>query len=569
MIKRKNLFIAVFFLIIGGGCLSSSTRPVLLTAIPVIAPTLSLPHPTVPATPTPRPTEPMPTETATTAPQPLSVQQPFSITLPVAQSEVAVNGLLYLPQDYGRDAQRQWPLIVFLHGAGERGDDPDSLASIGLPQILQERSDLPFVTVSPQLPPGEVWTDKGEMINALVDWLESEYAIDPQRIYLTGFSLGGFGTWALGLNSPDRFAALVPVAGGWELGSDAVPPNICALAAKPIWVFHGAQDETVKPAQSEVLVNALRACGGDVRYTLLPGATHAASGVLPYRDSELYDWLLQQALPEEIPVTATPYAAIDAGAPIGSVTPEISSTPLPGDGSLQPIGQHAYTIDLDVVNAKGITRTATISYLLYLPGGYRQDLAHQWPVVLYLHGSDVWGDQPEELIASGLPKVLASKPDFPAIVLAPQAPEDVVWWGAELDLVSALLDHVQATYPVDPKRIYLTGPSMGGFGAWAMALRSPQRFAAVVPIAGGWDSAHDIVPRNICAIKDVPIWVFHGAQDDIVLPKKSELMINALKQQCGVAVRYTLYPDANHRESFRLAYDDPELYAWLFEQHLP
>ena len=184
-----------------------------------------------------------------------------------------------------------------MHGSGERGYDPQRLTSIGLPQILQSRSDLPFVVVSPQLPPGEEWNDKGDELNALIDWIETQYAIDPQRIYLTGFSLGGFGTWALGLNSPDRFAALVPVAGGWEFGSDAVPPNICDLASKPIWVFHGAQDEIVKPAQSEVLVEALRACGSDVRYTLLPKATHAASGVLPYRDSELYDWLLQQTLP--------------------------------------------------------------------------------------------------------------------------------------------------------------------------------------------------------------------------------------------------------------------------------
>ncbi len=256
------------------------------------------------------------------------------------------------------------------------------------------------------------------------------------------------------------------------------------------------------------------------------------------------------------------------GSPIESATPEIVNTPLPGDGSLQPIGQHAYTIDLDVVNAKGLTRTATISYLLYLPDGYGQDPQQQWPIVLYLHGSDVWGNNPEDLIASGLPRLLTSTLDFPAIVLSPQAPEDVVWWGAELDLVRALLDHVQANYAVDPKRVYLTGPSMGGFGAWAMAVEQPQRFAAVVPIAGGWNSENDSVPRNICAIKDVPIWVFHGEQDEIVLPKKAQLMVNALKK-CGVDVRFTLYPDADHRESFKRAYDDPELYTWLFEQHLP
>jgi len=548
------VLLIVASLIMIGGCTANPPTLIAPAIIPTAAPTLA-PR----ATPTARPAA---TPLATATSQPPSAQHPFSITLPIGQSNIDVQGLLYLPQDYGRDAQRQWPLIVFLHGSGERGFDSQRLASIGLPQILQDRSDLPFVVVSPQLPPGDGWNDKGEMINALVDWVETEYAIDPQRIYLTGFSLGGFGTWALGLNAADRFAALVPVAGGWEFGSDAVPSNICDLAAKPIWVFHGAQDETVKPAQSEVLVEALRACGNDVRYTLLPKATHAASGVLPYRDSELYDWLLQQALPDE------PSVPPSAGSPIESATPEVISTPLPGDDSLQPIGQHAYSIDLDIVNAKGLTRTATISYLLYLPGGYGQDPQQSWPIVLYLHGSDVWGNNPEDLTTSGLPRLLTSTLDFPAIVLSPQAPEDQVWWGARLDEVSAVLDHVQATYAVDPKRVYLTGPSMGGFGAWAMVVRQPQRFAAVVPVAGGWDSERDIVPRNICSIKAVPIWVFHGAQDDIVLPKKAQLMVNALKK-CGVDVRFTLYPDANHRESFARAYTDPELYTWLFAQHLP
>ncbi len=554
--------LVVAALIALGGCAANPPTPIVPAATPTIQPSVT---PTTVATLTPRATStalPTATPAATAVPLPPSAQQPFSTTLQVGQAEMTVQGLLYLPQDYGRDAQRQWPLIVFLHGAGERGDDPQRLITTSLPQILQERSDLPVVVVSPQLPANEDWNDKASEINALIDWVEQQYTIDAQRIYLTGFSLGAFGTWRAGLDSPDRFAALVPVAGGWAFASDAVPSNLCDLATTPIWVFHGAQDDIVKPAQSEVLVEALRACGSAVRFTLLPGATHADSGVLPYRDSELYDWLLQQTLPEQHSLPSMPQS------PIGVTTPAAISTPLPGDGSLQPIGQHAYSFTLDVASAKGITHTATISYLLYLPGAYGQDASRQWPLILYLHGSDVWGNNPEDLTASGLPKLLTSTLDFPAIVLAPQAPQDVVWWGAELDLVRALLDHIQATYAIDPKRIYLTGPSMGGFGAWAMVMQSPQRFAAVVPVAGGWDSARDTVPRNICAVKEVPIWVFHGAQDDIVLPRKAQLLVDALKK-CGVEVRYTLYADANHRESFARAYDDPELYAWLFEQHLP
>ena len=395
--------------------------------------------------------------------------------------------------------------------------------------------------------------------------------LDPQRIYLTGFSLGGFGTWALGLREPNRFAALVPVAGGWEFASEAVPSNICDLGHTPIWVFHGEQDEIVKPVQSDVLVAALRACGNDARYTLLPQATHAASGVLPYQDSELYDWLLQQSLPVDAPTPLpppTPEEPVVSAAPTELPAPEVVDPPLPGDGSLKPIGQHAYTLELSFTDLKGLMHTTTISYLLYLPGAYGQDPQQQWPLVLFLHGSDVWGNNPNDVVASGLPRLLTTTLDFPAVVLSPQSPEDVVWWGVELDLVRALLDHVQANYAIDAQRVYLTGLSMGGFGAWAMAVRYPQRFAALVPVAGGWDSEYDIVPRNICDIKDIPTWAFHGQQDDIVLPKKSELMVNALRQ-CGVEVRFTLYPDANHRESFERAYADPELYTWLFEQRRP
>ena len=554
----KNFFLVVWLMIVSAGC-TTAIRSNTPTALPTVAPTVTprnTPPPKIGLAPTNTP-EPA----ATIELQSPSAQQPFSATLPISSSQVDVDGLLYLPADYGRDAQRRWPLIVFLHGSGERGYDPQRLTDIGLPQILQDRSDLPFVVVSPQLPPGESWIDKGALINALVDWVEAHYAIDADRITLTGFSLGGFGVWHLGLDNSNRFAALVPVAGGWDKGSDAVPANICDLATKPVWVFHGDQDETVKLRQSEVLVDALHACGSDVRYTVLPKATHAASGVIPYRDSELFDWLLQQSLADQQP-------ADSPGSPIESATPEVVNTPLPGNGSLQPIGQHAYSIDLEVTGAQGLTRTATISYLLYLPGSYGQDPQQQWPLILYLHGSDVWGNDPEDLVASGLPALLTTTLDFPAVVLAPQAPEDVVWWGAELDLVRVLLDQVQATHAIDPKRVYLTGPSMGGFGAWAMAMLQPQRFAALAPIAGGWNSENDSIPRNICAIKDVPTWVFHGAQDEIVSPHKAELMVNALKQ-CGVEVRYTLYPDADHRDSFARAYADPELYAWLFAQHQP
>ncbi|MBI5565558.1 MAG: prolyl oligopeptidase family serine peptidase [Chloroflexi bacterium] len=258
--------------------------------------------------------------------------------------------------------------------------------------------------------------------------------------------------------------------------------------------------------------------------------------------------------PTEIPATDVPTA-----------TPEIVPPPLAIDPQ---IGQHPYSMTLQTVSTGGVTQSFTMGFLLYLPRAYGQDPAQTWPLILFLHGSSENGADPAMVAATGLPELLIGDADYPFIVVSPQAPEDVVWWGAELDRVAALLDYVQANFAVNPRREYLTGLSMGGFGAWAMTIRYPDRFAAVAPIAGGWNSENDSIPRNICALKDMPIWVFHGEQDDIVLPKKSQLMVDALKK-CGSDVKFTLYPATDHRASWALAYDDSALFEWLLAQQLP
>jgi predicted peptidase len=120
-------------------------------------------------------------------------------------------------------------------------------------------------------------------------------------------------------------------------------------------------------------------------------------------------------------------------------------------------------------------------------------------------------------------------------------------------------------YNVDADRIYLTGISNGGFGAWHLALRNPELFAAVVPIAGGYKPDSEEIPNNICDLKNVPIWIFHGAKDMVVPPYQSESLVNALKA-CDGQVQFTLYPDADH-DSWTRTYDNPELYSWLLDHN--
>ncbi len=214
-----------------------------------------------------------------------------------AAKMVEVNCLLYLPDDYEKDPQQKWPLILFLHGSGERGNDLELLKRQPLPKILEEQKNFPFIVLSPQLPfeMGN-WSGLIDPVKVLLDRVQAAYSADAQRVYLTGLSMGGFGTWEFALRYPKRFAAIVPIAGGYRYQSNAIPENICDLKDLPVWVFHGAQDANVVPSQSEDMVEALRACGGNVRFTLYPDADHGASWTSAYADPELYEWLLEQRL---------------------------------------------------------------------------------------------------------------------------------------------------------------------------------------------------------------------------------------------------------------------------------
>ncbi len=266
--------------------------------------------------------------------------------------------------------------------------------------------------------------------------------------------------------------------------------------------------------------------------------------------------------PTETPIPADPPPSTPTSMP--TLMPAAAPTQIPANVS-DWHGQHPYTVTLQVTSVAGITRLVQIDYLLYLPYDYGLDPQQTWPLILFLHGSGERGYDPEQVAATGLPRRLQTRSDFPFIVLSPQIPPDH-WWEEQLNVLPVLLDQIQSDYAVDTQREYLTGLSMGGFGAWALAIRYPRRFAAVVPIAGGWDGG--TMPRNICVLKDVPMWVFHGAQDVNVFPQQTEQMVAAL-QQCGGNVRFTLYPDTKHNESWTRAYADPELYEWLLQQHLP
>lgn len=193
-------------------------------------------------------------------------------------------------------------------------------------------------------------------------------------------------------------------------------------------------------------------------------------------------------------------------------------------------------------------------YLLYLPPSYNESEA-AWPLVVFLHGSGESGADLNMVRAHGPPRLINEGRDFPFIMVAPQAPEIRSW---DIDALDALLDEIVRTYRVDADRIYLTGLSNGGKGAWAWAIARPDRFAALAPVAGYGDA------NRVCGIGQLPVWSFHGALDDVVPAAFDTATVEALRR-CNGNVRYTLYEDANH-DSWTRTYATDELYAWLLSQ---
>lgn len=194
---------------------------------------------------------------------------------------------VYVPENYNDNVP--WPVILFLHGRGERGDDGAKQTEVGIGTAIRRWPErFPALVVFPQCPKDRFWDRAGEDIDAAFNMTLEEYRTDPTRYYLTGISMGGFGTWGYGARHADRFAALLPVCGGWDV-EDAQ-----RLASLPIWAFHGADDATVPAQASQRMVAAVEDAGGDVRYTEYPGVGHQ-SWDRTYSDPEVIAWLFAQS----------------------------------------------------------------------------------------------------------------------------------------------------------------------------------------------------------------------------------------------------------------------------------
>ncbi len=249
---------------------------------------------------------------AAQAPDPelMQTRQKFSAQF-TKQAELGY--LLYLPPGYDAKAAQQWPLILFLHGAGERGTNLAQVSVHGPPKLMKKNPPVPknetdgarkdreaatkllaekFIVVSPQCPSDQVWDS--DAVLGLLDSVLGAHKVDASRVYLTGLSMGGYGSWALLAKAPERFAAVAPICGGANTVEFLLQAKAKAapFKATPVWAFHGAKDPVVLLAESERIVALLKKLGlKDVQLTVYPEAQHD-SWTATYNNPKLYEWFL-------------------------------------------------------------------------------------------------------------------------------------------------------------------------------------------------------------------------------------------------------------------------------------
>jgi predicted peptidase len=201
--------------------------------------------------------------------------------------------LLYLPEEYDVD-ERDWPLVLFLHGAGQRSDCLQDIAKHGPPQLLNSGKHLPAIVVSPQCRADESW--EPAQLFALLDEITAKHRVNRARVAVTGLSMGGYATWDLIVRQPTRFAAAAPICGGGHLIKYLLAPEAIQneLRKLPVWAFHGARDPLVPIEQTRIMVEELRRIGGNVQFTVYPEAEHD-SWTETYENPEFFDWLLSQS----------------------------------------------------------------------------------------------------------------------------------------------------------------------------------------------------------------------------------------------------------------------------------
>jgi predicted peptidase len=406
--------------------------------------------------------------------------------------------LLHLPNDY-TDAKKKHPMLVFFHGMGECGTDLARIYAAGPMTQFKAGGRLarscPFIVLCPQCPPrGQRWETPRmyQTCIALVKQTIGKIRVDPDRVYATGLSMGGDGTWDVTIQSPGLFAAIAP------LSAMACRVDVAAkkLNYVSVWSVAGVEDESRFIDGARQMEAALKNNPRDNRFTYLLKVGHGTWDYA-YDSTTFYEWLLAHRRP-----TAAERHRLDAQhhAP--------ATQPIPN----QP-GHYLLTFDTTIGD-----QPFQMDYLLYLPKGYNP-AGPARPAMLFLHDLDTIGPDIHGLCPHG-PDLQLERKDghfrdsFPFVVISPRPPIKCDWNtpGMNQALVE-LLDHVGQSVRIDQNRICATGVNAGGTAAWDLAARYPDRFAAVAPVMTDGDFAPSAASPPL--MKNIPAWFVVKASDPI------------------------------------------------------
>ena len=459
---------------------------------------------------------------------------------------VVLSYLLHLPADYA-DPHKKHPMLVFLHGIGECGTDLGGIYAIGPMTLLREENgnpafaaSSPFIFLGPQCPPrGETWDTEFiyKACAQLVFQTIKKTRCDVDRVYATGLSMGGVGSWCVAEEAPDLFAAIAPLSSVMWNPDDAGQ----LLKYVGVWSVVGVEDQSRFFEGTRQMQKSLRASAVSRRFTYLYGNGHDAWYPV-YANPQFYEWLLAQRRPSPVE-----RRKMDAGLN-PPTTQSLPTAP----------GHYLLTFDVKI----GI-QPYNLDYVLYIPKGYNP-AAPACPAMLFLHEQDTIGPDFHDICMHGPDLLLERKPalqnNFPFVVISPRLPLKCEWNSPGMSkALLALLDHVSESIHLDPARISVTGINIGATGAWKLVSDAPNRFAAIIPVltSGSFTPGDD----QAAVVNNLPGRAFIKTTENGSVERMTQLI-----SKTKLDWRLSKLPGTVNALGDLPAYSDHQILNWLSQQ---
>jgi predicted peptidase len=459
----------------------------------------------------------------------------------IGEHSVEMAYLLHLPADYGTPGVKS-PVLVFLHGIGECGTDLNGIYALGPMTLLKAgtanpafAASCPYVVLCPQCPPrGQQWSDD-YMTRAVCELVEQTVKnaryCDPDRVYVTGLSMGGLGTWCVSEEDPAAFAAAAPLSAmKWNPESAGEK-----LRHVSIWAVAGMNDESRFVDGTREMQAALEKSDVKNRFTYLTNAGHEA--FIPcYASPQFYEWFLSHRRPAEGKKAAAP------------ATAEFPTTP----------GHHLLTFPVKVGDQQ-----YQMDYVLYLPKPSKTETGPR-PAMLFFHEQDTMGPAYKDMCVHGPDLVLEKNPglqsNFPFVVISPRLPIRCDWDTPGMkEAILALVDHVGESVKLDSDRLVVTGINNGAAEALRLADAAPERFAAVAAVAT--DPAFNFPGDPTAVMKRMPGRVFVRASDKQITDRMAQW-----KSQTKLDWRMIIVPMSASPLGEVPAYGEHTFLTWLQQQ---